>query len=277
MSDNAEFEKLSMLEARLAAALDRIAVGLGEAQAAVPADDPGITSGAFEDAVIRAETAEARLRDAETRARDAEARVRDLAAQVADLESHVSELAAMVPAENAPGAQAQVAELEARVDDLTRHLSDSQDKVARLEGELAAAAAEAADPRRDDTIERLTAQVADLEARVARLRAERTEAIAERDEARDIAEEMQAAGGMGPDDRNMALRAEVQELRTINQRLTKNLGRMRSEKATDPRVLNKSLLVELDALKAARASEAAELERILADLDRAHAGEGADA
>jgi len=40
MGDNAEFEKLSTLEARLAAALDRIAVGLGEVQPYLPPEDP---------------------------------------------------------------------------------------------------------------------------------------------------------------------------------------------------------------------------------------------
>jgi predicted RNase H-like nuclease (RuvC/YqgF family) len=212
MGDNAEFEKLSMLEARLAAALDRIAGGIGQMRAAPPIEDPGITSSAFEDAVIRAEAAEARA-----------------------------------------------AELEARL------------------AALDAAAAPREESADTAEIERLTAQVAELEGRVTRLRAERAEAIAERDEARDIAEELQAAGGMGPDDRNMALRAEVQELRTINERLTKNLNRLRGENASDPSVLNKALVVELDALKAARASEAAELERILADMDRAGAGEGGHA
>lgn len=212
MGDNAEFEKLSMLEGRLAAALERIAGGIGQLRSEPPIEDPGITSSAFEDAVIRAEAAEARA-----------------------------------------------AELEARL--------------AALEA-AATPSAEAADTAE---VERLTAQVAELEGRVARLRAERAEAIAERDEARDIAEELQAAGGMGPDDRNMALRAEVQELRTINERLTKNLNRLRGENATDPNVLNKALVVELDALKAARASEAAELERILADMDRAATGEGGHA
>ncbi len=66
-------------------------------------------------------------------------------------------------------------------------------------------------------------------------------------------------------------------MRTINERLTKNVNRLRGENASDPTVLNKALVVELDALKAARASEAAELERILADLDRAGAGESGHA
>jgi chromosome segregation ATPase len=253
MGDNAEFEKLSTLEARLAAALDRIAVGLGEAQPALLAEDPAFTSGAFEDAMIRAETAEAR---------------------VAELEAY---LAAQPGETEIEDTSAAVTALEAQVEHLSAQLAEREGRIAALNADLAAVAAQAADPARDDKIDRLTAQVADLEGRVARLRAERAEAIAERDEARDIAEELQAAGGMGPDDRAMALRAEVQELRTINERLTKNLARLRGENAGDPTVLNKALVVELDALKAARASEAAELERILADLDRAGAGESGHA
>ncbi|PWK62898.1 hypothetical protein [Roseicyclus mahoneyensis] len=253
MGDNAEFEKLSTLEARLAAALDRIAVGLGETQVIAPVEDPGITSGAFEDALIRAEAAEARAAELEAY----------LAAQsgTAELDDSTSLITA----------------LEAQVERLSAERAERDARIEALNADLAAVAAQAADPARDDKIDRLTAQVADLEGRVARLRAERAEAIAERDEARDIAEELQAAGGMGPDDRAMALRAEVQELRTINERLTKNLARLRGENAGDPTVLNKALVVELDALKAARASEAAELERILADLDRAGAGESGHA
>lgn len=264
MSENAEFEKLSTLEARLAAALDRIAVSLGETQALPSPEDPGITSAAFEDAVIRAEAAEARAVEAEARLADIEAA---LAAQADDGDA-AGTIAAL---------EAQVAAMAAEHDTLTAQLAERADEIATLQADLDAAAAQAADPAREDEIERLTARVGDLEARVARLRAERSEAIAERDEARDIAEELQAAAGMGPDDRNMALRAEVQQLRVINERLTKNLGRMRSQNASDPALLNKALVVELDALKAARASEAAELERILADLDRAGTGEGAHA
>lgn len=262
MGDNAEFEKLSIFEARLAAALDRIAVGLGEAQVSLPPEDPAQTSGAFEDALIRAETAEAR----------------------------VAELEALLAAQATPGtdvglagerdaAWARAEALEAERDALSATVAERDATIAALRDDLAAAeaAVAAADATDPEALEHLSAQVAELEARVTRLRAERAEAIAERDEARDIAEELQAAGGMGPDDRAMALRAEVQELRVINERLTKNVNRLRGENATDPSVLNKALVVELDALRAARASEAAELERILADLDRAEQEEGAHA
>jgi len=254
MGDNAEFEKLSTLEARLAAALDRIAVGLGEAQARMPPEDPTQTSGAVEDALIRADTAEARVAELEAM----------LASQPAP-----DDAVGLAGERDAAWARAEA--LEAERDALAEAVAERDATIATLRGDLAAAGADAADP---EAVDRLTAQVADLEARVTRLRAERAEAIAERDEARDIAEELQAAGGMDPDDRAMALRAEAQERRVLNERLTKNVNRLRGENATDPGVLNKALVVELDALRAARASEAAELTRILADLDDTHAGEG---
>jgi chromosome segregation ATPase len=243
MGDNAEFEKLSTLEARLAAALDRIATGLGEAVPPAPPEDPAVTSSAFEELQIRAQVAEAR---------------------VAELEA----------------AQARAETLEAERDTLARTMAERDADLEALRAELAAALAAASAPDAGgadaETVDRLTAQVADLEGKLARLRAERAEALAERDAARDIVEELQASAA-GPDDRTMALRAEVQELRAINERLTRNINQLRGEHASDPEVLNKALVVELAALKAARASEAAELDRILAELARADAGEGAHA
>lgn len=188
MGDTAEFEKLNTLEARLAAALDRIATGLGERLAQAPLEDPGLSAASFDDLLMRAETAEAR---------------------VATLEAQIAGLVDPAAAE--------------------------------------AAAQEAA------------------------------ATIAAQEEARDIAEELQAAAGHHPEERAMTLRAEIKELQVINDRLIKNINRLRGENATDPGVLNKTLVVELDALRAQRASEAAELERILADLDPAHAGGDAHA
>jgi DNA repair exonuclease SbcCD ATPase subunit len=236
MGDNAEFEKLSTLEARLAAALDRIATGLGEALTHQPPEDPAVTSSAFEELQIRAQVAEARVTELEA-------------------------------------AQARAKMLEAERDTLARTMAERDADLEALRAELAAASA----PSAPDAIDALTAQVADLEGKLTRLRAERAEALAERDAARDLVEELQAAAGAGPDDHAMALRAEVQDLRAINERLTRTINQLRGEHARDPEVLNKALVVELAALKAARASEAAELDRILADLARADAGEGAHA
>ncbi|NKX45896.1 hypothetical protein [Roseicyclus persicicus] len=267
MGDNAEFEKLSTLEARLADALDRIAVGVGEAVARAPIEDPGMTSGAFEDAQIRAEAAEARAAALEARVAELEAAggvgaVRDLSEIEAERDAALQRVQALEAARQADR------------DEAERTLGARDARIAALEAGLSEAQAAPADSAEAD---RLRGVVGELEARVARLRAERAEAIAERDEARDIAEELQAASGMDPEERAMALRAEIKELRVINARLTKNLARLRGEKASDPTVLNKALVVELDALRAARASEAAELERILADLGQPGAGEGGHA
>jgi DNA repair exonuclease SbcCD ATPase subunit len=250
MGETAEFEKLNTLEARLAAALDRIAMGLGRVTAPAPLDDPGLTTAAFEDALIRAQRAEARVRELEAQLADAAAQ----AAQMGDL-----------------------AALSAERDEIAGTVATQQDEIARLQAALAEAKAAplAAAPAIDTAP--FEARIDDLEARLVRLRAERAEAIAERDEARDIAEELQAAAGHHPEDRAMTLRAEIKELQVINERLIKNINRLRGENATDPGVLNKALVVELDAMRVMRASEAAELERILADLDGAAAGEGADA
>lgn len=245
MGETAEFEKLNTLEARLAAALDRIASGLGEALAQAPLEDPGQSSASFEDALIRAETAEARI---------------------AQLEAQMTGL--IDPAQADAAAQAAAATIAAR-----------EAEIARLQDSLAAQAAPppAADGGMAEELAAKTARIADLEARLARLRTERDAAIAAQEEARDIAEELQAAAGHHPEERAMTLRAEIKELQVINDRLIKNINRLRGENATDPSVLNKTLVVELDALRAMRASEAAELGRILADLDQAETAGGAHA
>ncbi|MBF9060047.1 hypothetical protein HKCCSP123_12720 [Rhodobacterales bacterium HKCCSP123] len=264
MGDNAEFEKLTTLEARLAAALDRIAVGLGEVQAAVPVEDPTLTSAAFEDLQLRAEAAEARVAALQAELAEAGASSSSASAEaelIAERDAALRRAAALEAAR------------EADRDESHRILATRDAEIEELRAALASPGLS----EEDDTTAALRTQIADLEAKVARLRAERAEAFAERDEARDIAEEMQAASGVTPDDRAMALRAEVQELRVINERLTKNLNRMRGENASDPGLLNKALVVELDALKAIRASEAAELSRILSDLEGGATGEGGHA
>lgn len=242
MGETAEFEKLNTLEARLAAALDRIATGLGEAMVPAVLEDPGLSSAAFEDALLRAEAAEARI---------------------AQLEAQMAGLI--------DPAQAQAA-AQAAADTIAAHEAE----IARLQANLATQEP-AADHGMAEELAAKTAKIADLEARVARFKGERDAAITAQEEARDIAEELQAAAGHHPEERAMTLRAEIKELQVINDRLIKNLNRMRGENATDPAVLNKTLVVELDALRAQRASEAAELERILADLDQAETAGGAHA
>lgn len=354
MGETAEFEKLNMLEARLATALDRIASGLAKAQSAAALDDPGVTSAAFEDAMIRAQTAEARIVELEaqlaeaarsggadaleslTRERDAaRADLRALeAARQSEREAATSTLAtlegelarlqsALTLAQSQPrpdpalaqehaALQDRIAELEARLAEveaeappaeLLESLTEDRDRaladlraleaarqsereaatgtLAKLEGEVArlqAALSAAQDEARPDP-SLLEARDA-LQQQVAMLETQLAQAVADRDDATRAAEAALAQADAAPaqDEATLAaLRAEITELQAINGRLVKNINRLRGENATDPGVLNKTLLVELDALRALRASEAAELARILAEMDKAAEGEGADA
>jgi len=283
MGENAEFEKLSTLEARLAAALDRIAVGLGEAQETpAPMEEmPGITSAALEDAEMRADAAEAR---------------------VAELQAKIAEMEAAQPPEPAPAPEPDTSEIDAmreEKDSLQTRVTDLESQIgqARAESEAALAAraeevtaleakldeataqiaAAEAEPEALDNDEeklRMSEEISALQGKVNRMKSERDAAIAERDDARSIAEEMQVASGSGPDDRAMALRSELNDLRIMNGRLTRNLTRLRGRNATEPSVLNRALLVELEAVKAARASEAAELARLVEELQPAVKEEG---
>jgi len=240
MGETAEFEKLNTLEARLAAALDRIASGLGETVAGVALQDPGISLAAMEEAVIRAQTAEARLAELEARLSAAQAPAMDPSALSAEQDSARAQLAA------------QDAAHQAYRDETTRALAARDADLARLEAALAQAQA--------DAQALAAAQAQELEQALAQAQAQ-TDAPPVEDEGGQV----------------MAMRAEIQDLQQINARLVKNLNRLRGDAAADPGVLNKTLVVELDALRALRASEAAELERILADLDATDMGEGADA
>jgi len=265
MGETAEFEKLNSLEMRLAAALDRIASGLSKTPPAATLEDPGITSAAFEDALIRAETAEGRVAALEAQLADAAAM-----APAAD------DLAALTHDRDEARAQLRAAEAarQADRDAATTALAAQEAEVARLQGALAEAQnAAQSDPSLLQDRDALQARIITLDATVA-------QAVADRDAAMRAAEEALAlsdAAAAQPEGDPGALRAEIKELQVINERLVKNINRLRGENATDPGVLNKALVVELDALRALRASEAAELGRILAEMDQAAAGEGADA
>ncbi len=295
MGESAEFEKLTMLEGRLAAALDRIAVGVGEAQArfTAPVDDPGVTSAAMEDAVLRADSAEAQLAEVSERVAALESQLEQTQTALAEAE------AGQMPEEGAADVdlaellrerdhlaeernvmaqrvQALEAAREADRDEMNRQIAAMEEEIAGLKGELQEAAdakaaletqlAEAPETAAEPQSEEATAAREEIEAlnsKINRLTAERAEARAERDDLREKLDEMQDTDGGG--DQVMQLRAEVQELRISNERLARNIDRLRSG-VTDPDKLNRTLVVELAALKAARASEAAELDRILSDL-----------
>jgi len=305
MGDSAEFEKLTMLEGRLAAALDRIAVGLGEMQAQTETlSDPVITSGELEDAAMRAEAAEAqvatltervealegRLSEAQDALAEAEAANAKRDGDTQDDDPRLAELEASVASltEERDGLIGQIDALEAArdadVEEANRVLSDRDARIAALASELEAVVA-----ARDEAVGALAAMPsqpateapkaapldADLEdlneeldfarERLRRLRIERNEARQERDAAQGLIDDATAPPDT-VDTRLTELRAEAARLRSANDDLLEQVSQLRE--AAQPRVaaLDDALLAEVQALRAARASEAAELERILAEL-----------
>lgn len=274
MGETAEFEKLNTLEARLAAALDRIAAGLGAAVAMAPLQDPGITSGEMEEAMIRAQTAEARLAELE--------------AQLSAPQASDGELSALAAERDGARAQldAQDAAHQAYRDETTRALAARDAELAQLQAALAQAQVQAQVQDEAHAAAQAEAQAAAQAAAQAIAEAQAAAQAAEQALAQAAVQataeaEAAALGDTTPPPQDdaavMAMRDEIKDLQQINARLIKNINRLRSEAASDPAVLNKTLVVELDALRALRASEAAELERILADLDGTEMMEGADA
>lgn len=270
MGETAEFEKLNTLEARLAAALDRIAAGLGAAVAMAPLQDPGITSGEMEEAMIRAQTAEARLAELE--------------AQLSAPQASDGELSALAAERDGARAQldAQDAAHQAYRDETTRALAARDAELAQLQAALAQAQVQAQVQDEAHAAAQAEAQAAAQAIAEAQAAAQAAEQALAQAAAQATAEaEAAALGDTTPPPQDdaavMAMRDEIKDLQQINARLIKNINRLRSEAASDPAVLNKTLVVELDALRALRASEAAELERILADLDGTEMMEGADA
>ena len=269
MSDGAEHETLTMLEARLAAALDKIAKGLDARGDAAPAlDDPGMTSGAFEDAETRAATAEAEAADAQARVSALEAQLAEtqesLAAAEAEAKSadQSDDSAAAARDDLARQIKSLEAARQADRDEFNRTLAARDTAIATLKADLEAAKT-AADAKPDlDDEDSLEA----MRVRVKRLRQQRATARAERDEALDLVEELQDRGGTS-DTRLTAMRAELVQLRTANADLLDTIDDLRTAAMADTGALDQAMVDEIAALRAARASEAAELERILADLD----------
>lgn len=300
MGESAEFETLTMLEARLAAALDRIATGLGDLQPA-PLEDPGMTSAMMEDALARADAAEARAAMLDDRARALETRLAEAEAALGEAEAALAAQAepAEPPAEPevssddiaalmrerdmlAQRVQALDAGRKADRDEFNRVLSARDEDITGLQGELQElreAAAEAAarpappaEPAGADNRDMVDIMMV----RVRRMRTQRGEARAQRDDALDMLEELKSPT-QDIDARLTALRSEIVRLRVANDDLVEQLARMRDMSPIDAATVYEALVDEIAALRAARASEAAEIERILDDLGPALAEGGPNA
>ena len=298
MSDSAEFEKLTMLEARLAAALDRIASGLATgATGQARIDDPGLTSAALEDAQARADTAEntaaqwaerAGMLEAEL----AEAQAALTAARAGDDAPDTSEVDGLRT--EADGLRTERDALEQRVDALeaarqadrdeaNRTIAARDEEIASLKSRLSDAMAQASSGSEEDDEDRGDAALSSedlhvLQMRIKRLKRQRAMARSERDRVLGKLDELDR----GPEDidaRIVQLRHELADLRVSHADLTEQLAAMNDQTVEDKTLATivEGLVTELQALQDIRAAEAGELDRILAELgpldaeDKAHA------
>jgi chromosome segregation ATPase len=255
MGDSAEFEKLVALEARLAAAFDRIANGMSSR-----GDSPGV---ALFDATARAEAAEAAAKEAEARADELAERVSALETRLAEAQEALSqaEETASDAANGEPGDTAALEQARAETADAVAARTALEARIRELE-----AAAETRTAPAED------ADLAVMKRRVERARAERDAAIEARDAAQDLADELSEAGGATPDERVLALRAELRGLRATVDQVSSGLDELRSVAGGEGSdAINRVLEAQVAALTEARKAEAAELGRILSDLIAAEA------
>jgi chromosome segregation ATPase len=304
MGDSAEFEKLSELEARLATALDRIASGQAALERAA-GDAAGAAAGLGAAELARQE-AEARAAELSERVALLEAQLSEtqdaLSETTADLATARSELEdARQPVEAGTDASA-MADLEARLTEAEASRNLAQDMLAEREAELAdkdaaltqaradaEAAAQAAegaegadlatplvasDGDGPPDIEDMEKALALMTRRVERARVERDEARIACDRAVDIADELREAMGQTPEDRVLDLRGQLRLMKTRAEDLAAQLAIVNS--GADAAGVEQGLVSELEALRQLRAADAAELDRIIADVESGPnaAGEG---
>ncbi|QBX99809.1 hypothetical protein E2K80_02920 [Rhodophyticola sp. CCM32] len=285
MSDTADMEKISALEGRLAAALDRIAAGMGSLRSQ--------GRGEVEAATAALEAAEARA--AELAARLSETEGADGAALAETQVALAAEQAAQ--ADLTEQLRALEASRQASQDELARVAAAHEDQLAELKGELeeartaneelrgkmaeldAAAGSVTSDPADIETITRLEGEVVVLRRRAKRLRTESQAAQQARDEAQDALDELRAREGDGGAE--TTLRGELRQLRLANAALRDASQEMRQiaarGDAVDPDLLNAAMAAELVTLKAERAADAAEMQDILDELTPLVSGDNANA
>ena len=265
MGDSAEFEKLGALEARLAAAIDRISTSVAARGGDTQTGAPGA---ALFDAIARAEAAEASGKESEARATELSERVSALETRLAEAQDALSEAEKKLSDGGSPTDRA---ELEQARSDLAAREAEKAEAVAArtaLEARIAELEAEAKSQRKagDD------ADLAVMKRRVERARAERDAAIEARDTAQDLADELAEGGAATPDARVLALRAELRGLRATVDQMSSGLDELRSVANGDGADgVNRVLEAQVAALTEARKAEAAELGRILSDLMAADA------
>ncbi|WP_371038500.1 hypothetical protein [Rhodosalinus sp. FB01] len=158
----------------------------------------------------------------------------------------------------------------AELEDLERRIARAMDRIAGgVEALSARAAAPVPEPEPaadTEAPERLRAALEEERAVTAQLE-ERVRAIKERQETRVARLEAQVAEQATA---MAALDEELQRLRRANQQLRDNNAALRQANEAglaEPQLVNGAMVAELEALRALRASETAEMQAVLARLD----------
>ncbi len=153
-----------------------------------------------------------------------------------------------------------------QIDELQRRITAALDRIGQgLDGVGSASSGDA------QALEALTKELED-EKLVSLQLEERLKALSQKQKERAAAEE-----GARAEQANAMrkLDHELQSLRKANQQLRDNNKALREANeagVTEPHLINKSMLAELEGLRAARAADRAEADLVMADLSRLIAG-----
>lgn len=306
MGDTADFERLVEMEARLSRALDRIAAGMA---AGTGGGADAVDATALADADAARQDAEARAAELAERVTALEERLAETQETLSEAQNEVAtargeadaaiaaaqaEVAAAQEAAKAPGSEAAaLAALEQRLasaeasrgaaqaelTERTEELAEKDAALAEMQAALEAAQAEAediigAEPAAE--AEDMEKALAVMGRRVERARAERDQARMACDAATDALDELREATGANVDDRILVLRRQLRLMRTRAEDLAAQLSLLQSGAGVDASILDQGLLAEVQTLRQLRDTDAAELERIVqemqAGLDLAQGG-----
>lgn len=271
-------ERVMALEARLAETQDTLAEtqdALGEAQAEVT--NIRTSAGAAATAALaEADAAVAAMRaEAEAAVATAEAGADEVAqapgSNAAALAALEQKLAATEASRGA--AQAELAERAEELSGKADELAEKDAALAELQAALdaaqtpdAAVSGAAASGEPDAEPEDIEKALAVMGHRVERARIERDQARAACDAATDALDELREATGVTVDDRVLVLRRQLRLMRGRAEDLAAQVSLLQSGAGVDASVLDQGLLAEVETLRQLRETDAAELDRILQEM-----------
>ncbi|MGR3759566.1 colicin transporter [Roseobacteraceae bacterium NS-SX3] len=261
-------KQIEDLQGRILAAMDRIGAGvsaLEASQAAAP--DAGLAEALEEERLANAQLEErlkvlrTRLEEAEKAAQGGGAGSEDVAAMQAELELLRNEVGD--PAEKEV-LKAEVARLKAELESAGNSAASEKEALEEQLAELRAQGEQlqAAEPALQDT-----GAAADQAAEIAALRAELEEAraAAAQPAGADAAAELQRQNDM-----LVRLDSELQQLRLANEQLRASNAALREANAEgvgDATLINAAMEAEIEGLRAAQASDQAQVNAVLAKLE----------